>query len=435
MKIYIFLIVTIFFLFFAKCQDNTLSELNIQDIKRKYSIESINYFYETVFFSESEGKKTERIDKWKKNPKIIILGYPSINQIEIVNDVVNEINKLDLSIHYIITTDIKDANIKIYFDKDEKLKSIFNSKYIKNNYGTSKIVSTNGVIKIAEIYISDIKKRDVLFSEKALLLEEISQTLGLNGDSHTYPNSVFYQGKKWVEQFSNNDKDVLNLLYDNLIPENYTRINFEKDFADVLYSIQTSDKIKRYIIKNNISKDLLHKIKNTCFLNNKYFYKHPKNIDLYLEGDYDISDSIQVLKTIKALNKINNINIKISNLTKFSSDAGIFLNFKKNKEQNIYSNSITNTHIGSGSMLLNRYRDDILILFSENSKSKSRKKELIVETLYSCLGPDIENLKDLYIEKNGKIYFKDVYKDILRIIYDDVFVNGYTFIEFKKIIN
>ena len=177
----------------------------------------------------------------------------------------------------------------------------------------------------------------------------------------------------------------------------------------------------------------MNKIHATCFIKNT-FYKHPKSINVYLNGDYDILDSIQVVKTIRTLNKINNINIKLSNFTKFSSDAGIFLNFKKNNVQNLQSNSTTTTHIGNGTMFLNRYRDDVEIIYSENSKSKNRKKDLIVETLYRCLGPDADNLKDLYIEKNGEIYFKEVYSDILRIIYDNVFINGYTINEFNNVI-
>jgi hypothetical protein len=96
MKKYTHLIFFSFFLFFVKCQ-NSISENDIQYLKRKYSPEAINYFYETVFFSESMGKRTESIDKWKVNPKIVILGFPNENQIEIVNDVVNDINNLNLS--------------------------------------------------------------------------------------------------------------------------------------------------------------------------------------------------------------------------------------------------------------------------------------------------------------------------------------------------
>jgi hypothetical protein len=431
-KKYTYLIFFSFFLFFVKCQ-NSISENDIQYLKRKYSPEAINYFYETVFFSESMGKRTESIDKWKVNPKIVILGFPNENQIEIVNDVVNDINNLNLSINYSITKDIKQANIKIYFDQDDKLQSIFSQKYVKNNIGTSKVTATNGCIVEAEVYISDIKKRYRPTSEKAVLTEEISQTLGLNADSYSYTNSVFYQGEHWNEKLSKIDKDVLNLLYENSILKNYSRNNFERDFGDVLYSINASEKLKKYILINNISRDVLNKIHATCFIKNT-FYKHPKSINVYLNGDYDILDSIQVVKTIRTLNKINNINIKLSNFKKFSSDAGIFLNFKKNNVQNLQSNSTTTTHIGNGTMFLNRYRDDVEIIYSENSKSKNRKKDLIVETLYRCLGPDADNLKDLYIEKNGEIYFKEVYSDILRIIYDNVFINGYTINEFNNVI-
>lgn len=411
---------------------------NKNKLKQIYSREVINYLYETVYYSESEDQKNDILTKWKISPKIIILGFPNKYQNEIVNNVIKEINNLNLPIKYSLTRDETKANIQIYFDKNNKFKSLFyqNNKTSVNDCGISKIESINGIIENASVYISEIKNRSSTFKnvdEKYLLYEEILQTLGLSADSYSYPDSVFYQGMTTNKYFTNTDKYMLKLLYEPLIPAGYQRKEFEKDFGDVLNSINTSEKIKKYILKNKISTDILDIIAKTCFINNT-FYKHPSSINLYLEGEYEPSDSIQVLKSIESLNEIKNIKLKFTAHKKNLTDSGILLSFKKNKEQNINAIATTSTHIGSKTMLLNRYRVEIEILYSENSKSRNRKKGLIMESLYRCLGPDITKLNDLYTENKNKININNKYKLVLSTIYSNEFANSYKLTDFEKLL-
>lgn len=408
---------------------------NKNELKRMYSKEVINYFYETVYYDDDSDQKNDILARWIISPKVIIIGFPSKHQIQITNSVIKEINNLDLPIKYNLTKDESEANIKIYFDKNNKYKSLFYPKNstIVNNNGTAKIESIDGVIENAAVYISEEKNRSSAF-EKVLLFEEILQTLGLNSDSYTYPNSLFYQVTTTNKYFTSIDKCIFKLLYEPLIPVGYQRKEFEKDFGDVLYSINNSEKIKNHIKKNKISIDILNIISKTCFSINHIFYKHPGNVDVYLEGDYEPSDSIQVLKSIEALNEIKNIKLKFCTHSNSKTDSGIFLSINKNKELNKAATATTTTHIGSGTMFLNRYRDDVEILYSENSTSKNRKKELIIESLYRCLGPNINDMSDLYTENNNKMYLNNKYKLVLSTIYSNEFPNSYRLETFQNLL-
>jgi hypothetical protein len=413
---------------------------NRDKLKKMYSKEVINYFYEIIFYGEESGRKVDQLVKWEINPKVVIIGFPSKHQIQIVKDIIQEIDNLDLPIKYYLTKDESKANIKIYFDKNNKFKSSFstNNKTFEDVSGiSSKTASAGGVIKEAAVYIVEKKNRPsitLIEKEESLLFEEILQTLGLNADSYSYPNSIFYQGISPNNYFTDIDKKMLKLLYEPSIPSGYEREEFEEDFGDILYSINTSEKIKEYIKKNKISIDILNTIEKTCFMNNT-FYKHPENVNVYLSGEYGPSDSIQVLKSIESLNEIKNIKLKFCTDSKNINEHGILLKFKKNKKLGTDSYATISTYIGSGTMFLKRYKVEVEIVSSENIKSKNGKKNLIVESLYRCLGPNIEDLSDLYTERNNKLYINKKYQLLLSTIYSNEFSNSYRLENFKKLID
>ena len=53
--------------------------------------------------------------------------------------------------------------------------------------------------------------------QESIILEEITQSLGLSFDSKKYTNSIFYEHKSrdniHIKEFSNLDKDIIKLLY------------------------------------------------------------------------------------------------------------------------------------------------------------------------------------------------------------------------------
>ena len=51
-------------------------------------------------------------------------------------------------------------------------------------------------------------------NRKHVILEEITQSLGLANDSMKYPDSIFYNGDSYITSLSKMDKGVIKMLYD-----------------------------------------------------------------------------------------------------------------------------------------------------------------------------------------------------------------------------
>ena len=70
-RAYIIFFLLTFIFIYSSCGP-TMDESNVNYIKKKYSIEEINYFYEIAFFSENLLKNSHTIQKLKKWDKDIL---------------------------------------------------------------------------------------------------------------------------------------------------------------------------------------------------------------------------------------------------------------------------------------------------------------------------------------------------------------------------
>ena len=438
--ILIFWIATLFFSCLNK-KSSPISTNNLKIIKNKYSSQVINYFYETAFHQEDKIEKENNIVKWIVNPKIVILGSPSINEKLFVKNAILTLNKLNIPIKYSLDTALKNGDINIYFGSSKYLKSVINTDKSKENifnssqsFGICQIESNNGIIEKIKIGILSSALQNGIDNQEKIILEEIIQSIGIIGDSYTYPRSLFFQNFNTEKYLTQIDREVLSLLYDPIIPVNYSRIDFENDFADIIFSINANEKIRKFIISNHIAKGVLDGIE-LCFIKG-VFYKRPKENYVYLNGDYSVKDSIQVQNTITSLNNISkNINMSLKSFPLSKPDVGIFLTFKKVDSQDNSISITDNMHRGFATMFPKRVVNDITISFMEKKANQAKKEKSIVDVLYGCLGPvpKANGFSDLYNQKGNQIQLNKPYIDILKTIYSDEFIDGYTIEEFEKL--
>jgi len=428
----LYFIIFILFLNCKKHNDVIISDDNIILLKNKYSPEVINYFYETMFYSDGEKKVLKSLSKWNNEIKYIILGSPTESDKLEIKNILSSIDNDIKTVNLKPAKNLNDANFKVYIDKKVGLDNNFN--LTENTNGMCVINSFHGEIKQVKIAIIQDRTNDKIL-RKRVLFEEIIQGLGVKGDSYSFPNSVFFEGKNYQQKLTPIDQKILSFLYDPLMPLGYKRTTFEKDFEEILYSINTSEKLKRLILKNKISKKTLAKIKKTCFIDGE-FYKHPKNINIHLRGQYSKQDSITILNTISALNTIsNNINLKFKKYSINTPDAGVFINLKNNNDQE-YTVMTEISTVKGLTMFPKRIINDVYLNYKTTPESQNKRSKSIIETLYKCLGPiNITNLEDLYTEYNGRIEFKTEYKDVLKTIYYNEFSDGYMIKDFNNLIN
>lgn len=411
----------------------------LERLKEKYSSEAINYFYETVFYLEGDQRKSEILHRWENDVSVAVLGNASEKDKVITRKALDLINVESLSVNCSIVSNVEDANVKIFFGKNEYARIPYNKEH---GGGFAVITSSNGEIISAEVGIAN--EEDQVFQNTfasveaykfAILLEELTQVLGVTGDSYSYPGSVLYDGNNVIHELSDLDKEVLNLLYDPLIPSNYSRTSFEKDFGDVLNSINNSEPLMQVIDELNLPKESLIWIKDNCF-DGDYFTKHHRHTNIYLQGDYAISDSLYLTKVVKSLNGISsNLRLSISPLSSIVANAGIFINYEHNPDDNRVVNIKKKSIVGHAMMFPKKYRSEIEVNCNIGPDSQNARNRAVATELYKVLGPsEVAELEELYYEEQGEIHFNQKYRDVIKLIYDNAFFDGYSKSDFENLI-
>ena len=433
---------------FVQCSSPNVKELKY--LKQKYSVEAINFFYETAFFTDQVGKR-DAVSKWNEDIYIYMAGYHPHDSINVEN-VISMIDSLKLPINMYLTPDSSKANIFIYFGNYSYLKKmgIVDTEMFA---GCGNINEYNSFIRSAIVGIAndvEIYKRlntiDSMNLRQAVILEEITQCLGLIGDSWLYPNSNFFQGGSTATSLSVISKDIVRFLYEPSIPTKYSRIQFEKDFGDVLYHINAPKKIADYVSINNIPFHYLEYIREKSFCDNKLL-KWPTEIYIRQKGDFSIEDSIFCRKAVNVFNSVSDQ----FQLTFAKDDAHVFPAIETNyicdsTIKNIVTNGMIKNSIRyiraltPGFMMFPRRKIyDIKIIDRREKYSQNARDQLVFGILYESLGffantPSVdEDISEF--DLLGNISLKQDYREILALIYEPVFYSGLTLKEFDEAID
>ena len=304
-KIACFLFIVFFLL---SCKEARLSTGDIDYIKQKYSVEAINYFYETAFHRDFVGFN-ENLIKWNQQDiKLFMEGELWEQDSVFVESALKQINELELPPKLRLTKDKSQANQILYFGNydylAEKIIWQHSDKGLFVGGGTSNMSNKykkDGVTVVANAAGRYTRhKTDSLQIRQSVILEEIVQSLGIIGDAWSYSNSIFYEGYGDVLFLSEIDKEVLNLLYEKCIPPFYSRSYFEDDFQDVLYNINASEKIVGYVLEQDIPFEYLQYIKDNSF-RDSILIKFPRDVFVSLSGDITDSDTDFVKNLIHTL--------------------------------------------------------------------------------------------------------------------------------------
>jgi hypothetical protein len=410
-----------------------LKENQITALKKKYSSEVFTYFFETVFSIDRELDKVSAIEKWKEDVKLRIAGNPSPGEMKSLREVIDLINQHSLPIKIDFTADVSDANFHLYFGSKNELDTVFDLTYSTAGIAVSR--STHGRIKRIDLGIIRNEDTQDPKRKKAVILEEVVQALGISGDSYFYPNSLFFEGRNYQNELAEIDKQVLQLLYDPLMPVNYSREKFETDFADVVYTLNTTEKLKAYFQEQAIPMGLLKTIGSTCFVEGQ-FYKHPTEVAVYIYGDAGREDSLQVERSIRAYNQISPyLQLKLTPFTNDYPSAGIVLRFQKKQDQEWTVSASIRTTKGSNTIRPKRVLQEVDISYKETPDTQQKKNSNITKVLYKCLGPlEMQNLDDLFTTRENEVLLGEDHRKLLEIIYQPIFADGYTLAEYEALL-
>ena len=209
------IIVILLFLCCACSNENEI-QLTIPGIS-EYEMTVIGYF-KTVALGFENGNASRVTRKWKTPIKIFIEGTPSEILVEKLEKTITDINALVTDSFYMEIVDtISQSNCAIFFGKGED----FLAAYPSSNYP----VNTNSLARVSVKFADNIIYEGLIFidthrtdvtQQKSLILEEVTQSLGLGRDSSKYPDSIFYETATdggFANEYSTRDEDIIRLLY------------------------------------------------------------------------------------------------------------------------------------------------------------------------------------------------------------------------------
>jgi hypothetical protein len=418
-------------------KEPTINQDDLAYLKHKYSVETINYFYETVFHQDHTGKR-DRLTKRNSNARIAIVGNPSEEERGYVQRAISEINGLNLPIRYSLSDAVDSAAVKIIFGDLNQVNSFLEVDTVAGgrnpdaHFGMGKSYASDGIIEKDTIGIYFAGNLP-FHTRYTVVLEEIVQSLGVVGDSYNYPGSLFFQNGSPAKSLTPLDIEVLSLLYETAVPANYSREQFEKDFADELYAVNSQEKMKKLLEAYPPSTfDDVGK----CFIGD-ILLKQPKEVLLYVYGPARQEDSLTIRSAVSALNQLSpNVRITIAGSPVIEPDHGIVLVFQDSDNQKAPIQVGNLIAMGMECMLQKLIKARVELSFSTSETAQELRQRSIVDAIYFSLirmphEPTRPN--ELFKVTDGGIEFTPRYSNLLKLIYSNEFIDGFKLSEYRKL--
>ncbi|BDD12122.1 hypothetical protein FUAX_45540 (plasmid) [Fulvitalea axinellae] len=425
----------------ASQEKGRISPETLKDLKNRYSKEAINYFYETAFYQDYVGRQ-ERLIKWKDHIFVNSLGDLWPGDSIIIQNTITSINALDLPIKLQLTEDSSLVNTPIYFGEQKELERILNLTSSRYFQGAGLLSKESDVINQTKIGISNnatsyktCSISDSATIRNSIILEELSNSLGIVGDSWRYKESIFFEGPYPNPVYSELDKEIIRFLYEPGMPTGYTRKQFEADFGDVLHHINAKEKVIDYAESNKIPVRYFESIAQNCFQDSTLL-KYPTTIFLKLSGDFDTNDISFCNEITELFNEGNPwVHMEYANDNILNEAPSI--NIVLEEDPSLKTPALSERFINAGSQMFPmrligtikfRFNRSLIEAYSQERKS------LLVRTINQVLGFD--HLKEDVIEfdPNGKMSFKPGYKELLSLYYNPVIPDGFTLEEMNEVI-
>ena len=174
--------------------------------------------------TEYEVTGGRRVVRWKKAPTLSVFGDQDRHK-PVVAQTLREINRA--MPEYLQVTQLEDeddaAAIKLYFIKLESFEEI------AAKHGFKAVAGNRGLFYIKWDHKFEIQSSVILIAENKLsgktlshfVLEELTQSMGLGGDSKRFPKSVFYENQALFRYGSATrlapiDRKLITFLYEHV---------------------------------------------------------------------------------------------------------------------------------------------------------------------------------------------------------------------------
>lgn len=171
-----------------------LPETGIDAGRYGFTVEEVlNYYIEVGMSSEyANGNNIDFVRKWTSPIGVLVQGDPDEDDWAVINALFDALNEVDGFPGIHVCSGSEDFQMIIRFLPRDRYQN-YAQEAVGNEStdGYSLIWFDGGVLTRAEIGIRKELERS---NKNHVILEEIVQALGLQNDSYSYPDSLFYQG-------------------------------------------------------------------------------------------------------------------------------------------------------------------------------------------------------------------------------------------------
>ena len=189
--------------------------------------------FDTCAFSveyPGENSSQGHLTRWDSTIRIYIGGSPSFQDTRLIQDFIMELQlRVPMMPNIILVNRAQDSNMQIYFVRLDQM-ATYVPGYVSGNWGMLHFSYTNWRITDAQIGIAtDVTNQ---YQRNHLIMEEIVGALGLTNDHYYYEDSIVYQPWTTVQQLSDVDWIMLNMLYSPLTYPGMQKQELHETFMD-----------------------------------------------------------------------------------------------------------------------------------------------------------------------------------------------------------
>ena len=175
-----------------------------------YSKREIIDYFEDIALHAEYGTNDNMVHKWGAPITVYVKGSPTWQDRQVLQDVFDRMNAVNGFPGIFETSQEASANLVIEFAYDRDYRNITPSNINDSTDGFASCWWQDSVIYKAKIGI----RTSITQTERnSVIWEEMVQATGLQNDSYTYPESLFYQGYNEVQEPTTLDWLMFEVLY------------------------------------------------------------------------------------------------------------------------------------------------------------------------------------------------------------------------------
>ena len=177
---------------------------------RGYSLKDITDYFSDIALHTEYGTDTNCIHKWSAPILVYIKGSPTAQDLAVIQNIFRKMNSVKGFPSISETSSDELANLVITFADDNEYRNITPANINDSTDGFASCWWQGASIFKAKIGIrTSISQNE----RNSVIWEELVQATGLQNDSYTYPDSLFYQGYNEVQEPTTLDWILFEILY------------------------------------------------------------------------------------------------------------------------------------------------------------------------------------------------------------------------------